>query len=97
MEVQVVAERYCRKKRDILGSRHGDTGSEVDEDVAMDMYSTCCKRECIEDFHKAGQDRASAEVAQLKDFIMRMPDGPQKAHFLKRVWKTCVNLKGQLE
>ena len=85
MEVQVVADRYCRKKRCISGVKHDVSSSVVDDDVAMDMYSTCCKRECVEDFHKSGQDRAAAEIAQLKDFIMKMPDGPQKAHFLKRV------------
>ena len=89
VEVQVVAERYCIKKRrcNITSQQRfkEDVESTNVDDVAMDMYTTCCKRECLEEFHKAGQERASAEVAQLMEFIQNMPDGTQKTHFLKRV------------
>ena len=84
-----MADRYCKRKRTYnTTGGHGSKESTKlhDDDIVMDMYTTCCKRECIEDFHKAGQERATAEVAQLDEFIHNMPDGPQKAHFLKRVW-----------
>ena len=91
MEVQAVAERYCRKKRscNISGGHEfkSTSSSEGDDDIVMDMYVTCCKRESVEDFHKEGQERAVAEVAQLINFIQSMPDGPQKVHFMKRVRK----------
>ena len=53
----------------------------------MDMYSTSCeRRQCSdEEFHRAGQERALEEVAALYELIHKMPDGPKKAHFLKRV------------
>ena len=53
----------------------------------MDIYSTSCeRRHCSDDeFHRAGQERALEEVAALYELIHKMPDGPQKAHFLKRV------------
>lgn len=53
----------------------------------MDIYSTSCERkQCSDDeFHKAGQERALEEVAALYELIHKMPDGPKKAHFLKRV------------
>lgn len=90
VEVQVVAERYSKKRRCISGfNRDIDTHTPNvgNNDVVMDMYTTCCKRECIEDFHRAGQERATSEVAQLIEFIQNMPAGPQKTHFLKKVWK----------
>ena len=97
MEVQAVAERYCSKKRSCsISGGHGFKGGEnsssskVGNDDVIDMYITCCKRECIEDFHKEGQERAVAEVAQLMKFIHNMPDGPQKAHFMKRVQELYV-------
>ena len=92
VEVQVVAERYSKKRRCNRGFKGdmdthvpGPKAGEDDDDVVMDMYTTCCKRECIEDFHKEGQERAVSEVAQLVELIKNMPDGPQKTHFLKRV------------
>lgn len=75
-EVQVVAERYCKKRKSCR---------RTDEDIPLEQYSTFCKRSSPEDFHKAGKERAEAEVASLLELVMNMPDGPQKTHFLKRV------------
>lgn len=97
-EVQVVAERYCRKrskknsmKMSSYNSSIGEweeeqeEGEEEAEDVALDLYSTCCKRECVETFHETGKDNAMDEVAKLYELVKNMPGGPQKAHFMKRV------------
>ncbi|CAI7993300.1 Rho GTPase-activating protein 19 [Geodia barretti] len=72
-EVQVVAERYCKKR---------DTTQE--EDIALDMCSTYCQQECSDDFHAAGQQRAMTEMAALYEAVKNMPDGPQKSLFLKK-------------
>ncbi len=56
-----------------------------DEDIPLEMYTTSCKRACPEDFHTQGKDRATAELAALYEVVRKMPDGPQKTHFLKRV------------
>lgn len=85
VEVQVVAERYSKKRRCISGDIDTCGLNVGNSDAVMDMYTTCCKRECIEDFHRAGQERATSEVAQLIEFIQNMPAGPQKTYFLKKV------------
>ena len=52
----------------------------------MDIYSTSCQRmSTSEDFHTAGKEMAVAELAQLYEYVQKMPDGPKKAHFMKRV------------
>ncbi len=104
-EVQVVAERYCRKRSrkqqlnkssgsaDLIEDQVDGEGSkgeqqgeeEEEEDVAIDLYSSSCKRECLETFHEAGKDKAMDEVAKLYEMVKNMPEGPQKAHFMKRV------------
>ncbi len=56
-----------------------------DEDIPLEMYSTSCKRVSPEDFHTQGKEQALAEVAALYEFVQKMPEGPQKSHFLKRV------------
>ena len=56
-----------------------------DEDVVIDLYASSCKRECAETFHEAGKERAMDEVAKLYEMVKSMPEGPQKAHFMKRV------------
>ena len=58
---------------------------EEEEDVVIDVYSSSCKRECLETFHETGKERAMDEVAKLYEMVKNMPDGPQKAHFMKRV------------
>lgn len=98
-EVQVVAERYCRKRsrkhqtRNYPGEdrQKEEEKEEVDdyvgdeEGLAIDLYTTSCKRECLETFHETGKERAMDEVAKLYELVKNMPDGPQKAHFMKRV------------
>ena len=54
-------------------------------DIPLELYTTSCKRACPEEFHSAGKERALAEVASLYEYVQKMPDGPQKTHFLKRV------------
>ena len=49
------------------------------------MCSTYCHQESSDNFHAAGQERATTEVAALYEAIKNMPDGPQKALFLKKV------------
>lgn len=73
-EVQVVAERYCKKRE-----------TTQEEDIALDMCNTYCQQESSVDFHKAGQERAMTEVAALYEAVKNMPDGPQKSLFLKKV------------
>jgi len=55
------------------------------EDVALDMCTTYCKRVCPDNFHAAGKEKALAEISSLYEYVQKMPDGPQKTHFLKRV------------
>lgn len=101
-EVQVVAERYSRKrskknhlKMSSYNSSIGEWEEEPEEeeegmeDVALDLYSTSCKRECVETFHETGKEKAMDEVAKLYELVKNMPDGPQKAHFMKRVSCEC--------
>lgn len=93
-EVQVVAERYCRKrsrrnqlKKSRSSSSIGEDGEDRVEDgndLPIDLYSTSCKRECVDNFHETGKDRAMDEVAKLYELVKNMPDGPQKTHFMKR-------------
>lgn len=52
---------------------------------ALDLYTTSCKRECVENYHDVGKERAMDEVAKLYEIVKNMPDGPQKTHFMKRV------------
>lgn len=85
-EVQVVAERYLKRKR----TRTSDSIDSLDEieseeSVAIEIYSTACQRESSETFHQSGQEKAATEVAALYEIVRNMPDGPQKTHFLKRV------------
>ena len=54
-------------------------------DVPLELYTTSCKRVCPEEFHSVGKERALAEVASLYEYVQKLPDGPQKTHFLKRV------------
>lgn len=68
-----------------IGEWEEDAEEEVEEDVALDVYSTCCKRECVETFHDTGKETAMDEVAKLYELVKNMPEGPQKAHFMKRV------------
>ena len=111
-EVQVVAERYCRKKsRTQVGMRGQKrvvikplfsfnsvlTYFHQNEDIPLDMCTTHCKQICPDDFHTAGKERALAEISSLYEYVQKMPDGPQKAHFLKRVsipqnslWAYCL-------
>ena len=106
-EVQVVAERYCRKKgrRNQFNKSSGSAElledqvdgvdeKQEEEDVAIDLYSSSCKRECLETFHEDGKGRAMDEVAKLYELVKNMPDGPQKAHFMKRVSWYCLCLGG---
>ena len=96
-EVQVVAERYC-KKRETTHVSHCIihvcvilTHPHQEEDIALDMCSTYCQQQNSVDFHSAGQERATAEVAALYEAIKNMPDGPQKTLFLKKVQMSmCV-------
>lgn len=67
------------------------------EDIPLDMCTTHCKQICPDDFHAAGKERALAEISSLYEYVQKMPDGPQKAHFLKRVsipqsslWAYCL-------
>ena len=97
-EVQVVAERYLRRKRthaaDSVESL--DTVDSADDGVAIDIYSTACKRESSTTFHQTGQDSAATEVAALYEIVQNMPDGPQKTHFLKRVSRQPCLTSAQL-
>lgn len=91
-EVQVVAERYCRKrsrkdrtkKLSSVGEDEGE-GEEDEESLPIDLYTTSCKRARVETFHDAGKENAMDEVAKLYELVKNMPDGPQKTHFMKRV------------
>ena len=97
--MQMVAERYCCRKRSRRNQSKISSGKEEsfdeldgeeeeeeeEEDVALDLYSTSCKRECVETFHDQGKERAMDEVAKLYELVKNMPEGPQKAHFMKRV------------
>lgn len=58
---------------------------EGEEDVVIDVYASSCKRERVETFHESGKERAMDEVAKLYEMVKNMPEGPQKAHFMKRV------------
>ncbi len=58
---------------------------EEEEELVIDVYSTSCKRQCVDNFHDAGKERAMDEVAKLFALVKNMPDGPQKAHFMKKV------------
>lgn len=71
-EVHVVAERYCKK------TRSGEA------DIPFDMYRTSCQRMDVGSFHEEGMQNADAEVKALRAYVEKMPDGPQKAHFMKR-------------
>ena len=93
-EVQVVAERYCRKrskkhhtkKLSGVGEEERDgEGEGEEESLPIDLYTTSCKRACVETFHESGKERAMDEVAKLYEMVKNMPDGPQKNHFMKRV------------
>lgn len=105
-EVHVVAERYCRKrskrKRLKMSSYNSSIGEweedeEEEEDVTLDLYSTCCKRECVEAYHETGKENAMDEVAKLYELVKDMPDGPQKAHFMKRVCITSMYVSTALD
>ena len=61
------------------------TPQESAETEDLPLYTTYCSRVSEEEFHSVGQDRALAEVAALLETVQKMPDGPQKTHFLKMV------------
>lgn len=93
----MVAERYCRKRSKKSHPKMSSTitthssmiqeeeGEGEEGDVPLDLYATSCKRECVETFHDTGKEKAMDEVAKLYELVRNMPDGPQKAHFMKRV------------
>lgn len=101
-EVQVVADRYCKKR-----SRRGEKksasaysvvdavdggvqeGEEEDGDLVIDVYSTSCKRQCLTNYHENGKNQAMDEVAKLYEIVKNMPEGPQKVQFMKRVSSFC--------
>lgn len=60
-----------------------------DGELVIDVYSTSCKRQCVENYHTSGRDQAMDEVAMLYEVVKNMPEGPQKAHFMKRVSYSC--------
>lgn len=39
----------------------------------------------VDSFHAQGQQVAGEEVKALLEYVQKMPEGPQKAHFMKRV------------
>lgn len=39
----------------------------------------------VDSFHAQGQQMAGDEVNALFEYVQKMPEGPQKAHFMKRV------------
>lgn len=39
----------------------------------------------MSEFHEQGKDNAMAELASLYEYVQKMPDGPQKQMFLKKV------------
>lgn len=98
----MVAERYSRKRlresqresRGEGGEGEGEEEEQGEGTPAIDMYTTSCKRECLENFHESGKDRAMDEVAKLYELVKNMPDGPQKAHFLKRVSLPVCSISG---
>lgn len=100
----MVAERYCKKKRLRNANKSTSSGSldldteeeEMAKDVVLDVYSTSCKRQCVETFHEDGKERAMDEVAKLYELVKNMPDGPQKAHFMKRVSRLMVTMCHEL-
>ena len=67
-----------------IGEEEEEEGEE-EEELVLDLVSTSCKRECVETFHETGKQTAMDEVAKLYELVKNMPDGPQKAHFMKRV------------
>lgn len=86
--MQVIAERYCiKKKKECTVSASSESLDSTDSvnSIAIDVYSTSCQREAVDSFHQNGQDNATAELASLYEVVQKMPDGPQKSHFLKRV------------
>lgn len=91
-----MAERYCKKRksrRALLGSTESlDTVDSGVDSIAIDMYTTSCQRKSADTFHQNGQDNAVAELASLYEVVQKMPDGPQKTHFLKRVRRLIVCL-----
>lgn len=96
----MVAERYIRKRsrrkqhaKELSEDKAGGEGEEEEEDLPIDLYSTSCKRECVETFHESGKERAMDEVAKLYELVMSMPDGPQKTHFMKRVSLVIAGLE----
>ena len=54
--------------------------------IPVDIYSSACKKTCsMSEFHERGKDNAMAELASLYEYVQKMPDGPQKQMFLKKV------------
>ena len=100
-EVQVVADRYFKKltkRRDKMSASmaSGDfvdgmakesaaESEDGDGELVIDVYSTSCKRQCVDNYHETGREQAMDEVAKLYELVKSMPDGPQKTHFMKRV------------
>ena len=98
-EVQVVADRYCKKmakrkeKMSASASSLGDSldgkvrkgEDEEDGEIVIDVYSTSCKRQCSKNYHEIGKENAMVEVADLYEIVKNMPEGHQKAYFMKKV------------
>ena len=53
----------------------------------MDMYASSCQQVSMssDQFHDKGKEMAITELASLYEYVCKMPDGPQKHHFLKKV------------
>lgn len=89
----MVAERYGRKSKSGVSPRQINcwTSDYVtcslcqEADVAFDVYRTSCQRMEVDSFHAQGQQVAGEEVKALLEYVQKMPEGPQKAHFMKRV------------
>lgn len=56
------------------------------DSVPVDIYSSACKRNLSDkDYHEEGQENALVELASLYEYVKKLPDGPQKQHFLRKV------------
>lgn len=71
-EVQVPAEQHLRKK---------STG---DMDSSLFMVNTYCQQMSTDSYHTSGHRQALEEVEKLYSYVQSLPDGPQKAQFLKK-------------
>lgn len=62
--------------------------------MPIDMYSSSCQQVSLsaEEFHQKGRENATAELASLYEYVYKMPEGPQKQHFLKKVINKCLSI-----